>query len=154
MILETERLTLREMTIDDLSALAEILQDEQTRYAYEGAWSEAETREWLDRQIARYKEDGFGLWAFSLKENGKMVGQCGLSRQDADGQRVLEIGYLLNREYWHKGYAAEAAAGCKQYAFETLKAEEVYSIIRDSNFASMNVAIRNGMEIRGRFVYF
>lgn len=152
MILETERLTLREMTTEDLPALSEILQDEETMYAYEGAMSDIETREWLDRQLARYKEDSFGLWVVVLKETGKMIGQCGLSWQEADGRRVLEIGYLLNRAYWHKGYAAEAVAGCKRYAFDILNANEVYSIIRDTNIASMNVAIRNGMTIRGRFV--
>lgn len=140
------------MNLNDFPALAEILQDGQTMYAYEGVMSDVEMYEWLDRQLARYKEDGFGLWAVILKKSGKMIGQCGLSWQDADGKRVLEIGYLFNRAFWQKGYAAEAAAGCKRYAFETLNAEEVYSIIRSTNIASMNVAIRSGMEIRGRFV--
>lgn len=58
---------------------------------------------------------------------------------------MLEIGYLFERRYWHKGYATEAAEACKKYAFEILKADEVCSIIRDTNVASQNVAIRNGM---------
>jgi RimJ/RimL family protein N-acetyltransferase len=152
MILETERLLLREMAAEDLPQLAEILRDEQTMYAYEGSMSETETKEWLDKQLIRYKEDGFGLWTVVLKDTGKMIGQCGLSWQYADGKRVLEIGYLFNRTYWNRGYAIEAAKGCKRYAFDTLNAGEVYSMIRDTNLASMNVAIRNGMLVRGRFV--
>ncbi|MEZ7872414.1 MAG: GNAT family N-acetyltransferase, partial [Eubacteriales bacterium] len=75
----------------------------------------------------------------------------GLTRQMADGRQVLEIGYLFNRLYWSRGYAAEAAGACRGYAFDKLGAAEVFSIIRDSNLASMNVAIRNGMLARGRF---
>ena len=59
MILETERLLLREMTQDDLPALQGILQDEETMYAYNGAFDEAETQAWLDRQLSRYAQ--FGL---------------------------------------------------------------------------------------------
>lgn len=49
MILQTERLLLREMTQEDFPALCCILQDEQTMYAYEGAFSDSEAQVWLDR---------------------------------------------------------------------------------------------------------
>ena len=61
MILETQRLYLREMTQRDFGALSRILQDEETMYAYNGAFNNEETQEWLDRQIARYRKYGFGL---------------------------------------------------------------------------------------------
>ena len=114
-------------------------------YAYEGAFNDAETKEWLDRQISRYQKWGFGLWAIVLKETDEMIGQCGLTMQPWKDKEVLEIGYLLQREYWHQGYATEAAKACKKYAFEVLNANEVCSIIRDTNVASQNVAVRNGM---------
>lgn len=60
-------------------------------------------------------------------------------------KEVLEIGYLFQRKHWHKGYATEAAKACKKYAFEVLNADEVCSIIRDTNIPSQNVAIKNGM---------
>lgn len=110
MILETERLYLREMNQADFNSLCKILQDEETMYAYEVAFSDLEVQEWLDRQIFRYEK-----WN------------------------------LFNRLFWHKGYATEAARACKNYAFEILKADEVCSIIRDTNTASQNVAVRNGM---------
>ena len=146
MILETERLYLREMNQADFNSLCNILQDEDTMYAYEGAFSDSEVQEWLDRQIARYQKWNFGLWAVILKETDEMIGQCGLTMQPWKETEVLEIGYLFNRLYWHKGYATEAAKACKKYAFETLKADEVCSIIRNTNIASQNVAIRNGMK--------
>ncbi len=148
MILETERLYLREMNQSDFESLCKILQDEDTMYAYEGAFNVDEVQEWLDRQIFRYQEWNFGLWAVILKETNQMIGQCGLTMQPWKDENVLEIGYLFERTYWHKGYAIEAAKACKKYAFEILKADEVCSIIRDTNIASQKVAIRNGMTIK------
>lgn len=145
MILETERLYLREMDQSDFNSLCKILQDEETMAAYEGAFSDSEAQEWLDRQIFRYQKWGFGLWAVILKQTNEMIGQCGLTMQPWKDKEVLEIGYLFERSYWHKGYAIEAAMACKKYAFEILEAEEVCSIIRDTNIASQNVAVRNGM---------
>lgn len=158
MILETERLRLREMTAADLPALRGILQDPVAMTAYEGAFDEAMVRDWLDRQLERYRGDGFGLWAVELRDpdadssGGRVIGQCGITRQRIDGAGVLEIGYLFNRAHWHRGYAAEAAAACRDHAFAVLGAERVYAQVRDTNLASMNVAIRLGMTVRSRFV--
>lgn len=145
MIIETERLYLRQLTQSDFGSLCKILQDGETMYAYNGAFSESEVQEWLDKQLARYAEYGFGLWAAVLKETYEMIGQCGLTMQPWQDRQILEIGYLFRREYWHNGYATEAAKACKEYAFSRLGAKEVCSIIRDTNTASQNVALRNGM---------
>lgn len=152
MILETERLYLREMRQSDYKALCMMLQDEDVMYAYEHAFDDAEAKEWLDRQLNRYREDGFGLWAVVLKETDEMIGQCGLTIQECNGENVIEVGYLFQKAFWHKGYATEAAIACKEYAFNELNIEEVYSIIRDTNQASQHVALRNGMTKRGVMV--
>lgn len=144
-LIETQRLLFREMTQADYGDLCNILQDEAVMYAYEGAFTEKEVQSWLDKQLTRYCEDGFGLYAVILKETDSMIGQCGLSIQEIPGKKVLEIGYLFQKEYWHQGYAVEAAKAWKKYAFDELNADEVFSIIRDSNIASQNVAKRNGM---------
>ncbi len=150
-VIESTRLFLRKMSQSDFNALCKILQDEEVMYAYEGAFSDKEVQEWLDRQIMRYKTDGFGLYAVILKESGEMIGQCGLTFQDFNGNQVLEVGYLFQKAYWHKGYATEAARACKEYAFTVLDADEVYSIIRDTNIPSQKVAERNGMVRVGVF---
>lgn len=152
MILETQRLLLRELTQADFPTLCKQLQDEEVMYAYEGAFSLEEVQEWLNKQQKRYKEYGFGLWAVILKETGEMIGQCGLTMQDYNDTKLLEVGYLFLKEYWHHGYASEAAIACKEYAFEQLHAKEVYSIIRDTNIPSQNVALRNGMTFVATFI--
>lgn len=154
MKLETERLLLREMTQADYAALSAILQDPEVMYAYNGPFSDAETQEWLDRQLTRYRDydHRFGLWAVVLKETGEMIGQCGLTLQPWKERQVLEIGYLLRKSCWHQGYATEAAMAVKAYAFSVLDADEVCSVIRDTNTASRNVALRNGMTVADRWV--
>ena len=152
MILETERLYLRELNLGDFEALSRILMDEETMYAYNGAFSPEETQEWLDRQLERYKRYGFGLWAAVLKENDEMIGQCGITMQPWKDKELLEIGYLFRRDCWHKGFATEAAIACKKYAFTKLGADKVHSIIRDTNIPSQNVAKRNGMTITDSWV--
>ncbi len=150
MILETERLYLREMTHRDYPALCKILQDEKVMYAYNGTFSDKETYEWLENQLLRYKQLGIGLWAVILRSTNEMIGQCGLTLQTWEGSRLLEVGYLFQHAYWHKGYATEAAKACMEYAFNVLNAKEVCSIIRDTNIPSQKVALRNGMTNTGK----
>ena len=152
-ILETERLLLREMEDEDFPALCRMLQDPQVMYAYEHAVSDEEAWAWLGRQQERYARDGIGLWAVVEKSGGKMVGQCGLTWQDrGQGELGMEVGYLLEKAAWHRGYATEAARACRDYAFRRLGQKEVFSIIRDNNLPSQAVARRNGMEVRGRLI--
>lgn len=142
----TDRLYLREMTQNDYPALSKILQAPEVMYAYGGAFTGTETQAWLDNQLRRYAETGMGLWAVCLKETDGMIGQCGLTLQPWKELTLTEVGYLFQKAYWHRGYAAEAARGCRDFAFETMDILSVCSIIRDTNLASQKVAERNGMK--------
>ncbi len=144
-VLETPRLRLRRMTPSDMYALSCILRDERVMYAYNGAFDETETAEWMQRQLRRYEEYGFGLWAVTKNGSDEMIGQCGITMQQYKDALVPEIGYLLAYGHWHKGYATEAAAACREYGFRTLHFDTLYSIIRDTNIPSQKVALRNGM---------
>jgi RimJ/RimL family protein N-acetyltransferase len=146
-IWETDRLFLREFSDYDYNDLCEILQDKDVMYAYEHSFSDDEVKGWYNKLIINhYEKYGFGLWAVIHKETNDFLGQCGLTIQELNKEKYLEIGYLFKKKHWHKGYAVEAALCCKKYAFEKLKAEKVCSIIRESNIASINVAKRIGME--------
>jgi RimJ/RimL family protein N-acetyltransferase len=152
MLPRTDRLELRELTDADLPALRAILTDGETMTAYNGAFSEAEVRDWLQRQRGRYRNDGFGLWAVIDRATGEVIGQTGITRQRIEDDEVFEVGYLFRRDRWHHGYAAEAASACVDWAFASLPVDAVWAKVRDTNIASMNVAIGLGMRVRRRFV--
>ncbi|MDR0285528.1 MAG: GNAT family N-acetyltransferase [Propionibacteriaceae bacterium] len=152
MVIRTARLVLRDMGEADLPGLASMLEDPVAMTHYEGPFSDGEVRGWLDRQRRRYAEDGYGLWAVVGRESGELLGQCGITWQDIGGEWRPEIGYHVKRAWWGYGYATEAALACRDYAFDELGMGEVWAQVRDSNIASMNVAIRVGMTVRYRFV--
>ena len=113
MVLETSRLSLRCLTDGDYADLCRVmLQDPEVMYAYAHAFSDEEAWEWLHRQQTRYREDGFGLWAVELRKTGELIGQCGVTWQTVRDRRVPEIGYLLGKSSWGRGYAIEAARAC------------------------------------------
>jgi RimJ/RimL family protein N-acetyltransferase len=146
-ILETERLRLRLFVVEDDEQLAGVLRDRIAMRWYPHPFSRPEVEAWIGRNRERYHEDGHGLWAMVLKSSGVVIGDCGLVMQDVDGERLMEVAYHVRRDHWGRGLATEAAHACMRYAFETLKAERVISLIRPENQPSWRVAEKNGMKI-------
>jgi len=145
MILETERLILRKMDHSDYDALYAVLADSDIMQHYPYTFDEARVRRWIIRNIERYEQDGFGLWAVVLKENGEMIGDCGITMQNIHGTMLPEIGYHIRKDQQRKGYASEAAAACISYAFENYDFPAVYSYMKYTNVASYSTAMKNGM---------
>jgi [ribosomal protein S5]-alanine N-acetyltransferase len=145
-VLETSRLILREFVPEDVGALARVISDPETMRFYPSPFDRAEVEEWIARNIRRYA-NGYGLWAVDLKATGEMIGDCGITLQEVDGDRLPEIGYHLRREMWGQGFATEAARACRDYGFRALEADLLISLIRPGNVASCRVAERNGMTI-------
>ncbi|MEI5991231.1 hypothetical protein A5881_002764 [Enterococcus termitis] len=150
-IIENEQLYLREFTSDDFRDLCLILQDEETMYAYESAFTEEKVRDWLNWNLKSYQENGFGLWAIIDQKSKDFIGQCGIVYSDVEDESLLEIGYLVNKRYWNHGYATSASQLCITYAKNVLNAEKICSIIRDTNLSSRKIAEKNEMTIVKQF---
>ena len=101
--------------------------------------------------LKSYQGNGFGLWAIMDQKSDTFIGQCGIVYSDVEKESLLEIGYLVNKKYWHQGYATSADQLCIEYAKNELKAEKICSIIRDTNIPSRKVAEKNGMKIIKQF---
>lgn len=145
MILTTNRLILREYTMDDFDALYEILSDAETMKYYPKPYSEEGVRRWINWCLDCYQKYGFGLWALELKDCGTFIGDCGISMQTIDGERLPEIGYHIHKNYWRQGYAKEACAAVKDWFFQNTDFDSVYSYMHQANVASYATAASNGM---------
>lgn len=146
-VLETERLTLRELTRADLPFVAEMVGDAETMRFYPHRFMPLEARHWLQKQLDRYARHGHGLWLVVERATGKRVGQVGLALQEVGDQMEPEIGWLTHRDHWRRGFATEAGRGVRDYAFTTMGLPRVISLIRPENEPSRGVAAKVGMSV-------
>jgi [ribosomal protein S5]-alanine N-acetyltransferase len=146
-ILETPRLILREFLPEDADALALVLSDPEAMRYYPTPFDRAGVVEWIARSRRRYANDGVGLWAMVLKATGELIGDCGITKQEVDGDSLYEIGYHLRRDFWGQGLATEAARACKEWGFANLQIDRMISLIRPENLPSRRVAERNVMTV-------
>ena len=145
MILETGRLRLREFVPEDADALAAVLGDPIAMQHYPAAFDRQGIEAWIARNIERYQQNGYSLWAMLLKDSGELIGDCGCALQEVEGRNEIEVGYHVRRDLWGNGYATEAARACMEYAFARLGASRVISMIRPENVQSIRVAEKNGL---------
>lgn len=145
MVIEAERLLLREMTENDFEALYKVLADSDIMQHYPYTFDDARVRGWIDKNIERYRIFGFGLWAVCRKETGEMIGDCGLTMQLIGGQIKPEIGYHIRADHQRKGYATEAASAVRDWAFCNTPFNILYSyIMKATNEPSSRTAIAYG----------
>ena len=145
MKIETKRLILRELTMNDLEDLNAILSDPESMSHYPQPFTYEKSKKWIEWNLDNYRTYGFGLWAVILKDDQRFIGDCGITMQNIDGEMLPEIGYHINKRYTNRGYATEAAQACKDYAFEALRLPVIYSYMKYTNVASQRVAEKNDM---------
>lgn len=151
-ILETRRLLLREMEPADIDFVASMLAHPEVMRHYPKCLTLAEAEAWLGQSILRYARDGSALWLAVERATGLPVGQIGLLLQQVDGVPEPEVGYLLHRPYWRRGFATEGASAVRDLAFSR-GSLRVISLIRPENVASKAVARRLGMQIEKRALH-
>lgn len=146
-IITSERVKLRLFNEKDIEELLNLFSDPIAMQYFPSVKDYKETEEWINENFGNHKTYGYCLYAVEKKDDNKFIGYCGfIPQKDVNGKDEIEIGYGLIRKYWHKGFATEAAIACKKYGFNKLKCNRLISLIRPENKASINVAIRNGMQ--------
>jgi RimJ/RimL family protein N-acetyltransferase len=151
--LETERLTLRRFTSDDLELVAELDGDPAVkRYIDNGAAVDRDDlREMLDRWLGYYERfDGYGFWAAIENASGRFIGWFHL-RPGEGGPSEPELGYRLRRDAWGRGYATEGSLALIRKAFVDLGAERVSAETMAVNIGSRRVMEKAGLRLVRHF---
>jgi RimJ/RimL family protein N-acetyltransferase len=148
--LETWRLVLREMRTSDVESLHRIFSD-PLLMRFWPVFGRSDTEDWVEDNRRRYVEDGFGLWAVTLRGDDEAIGDCGMIRHEVDGAIETDLGWHLRRDLWGRGYATEAAAASRDYAFGPLGQVRLTATIHPDNVASRRVAEKIGMSLLKEF---
>ena len=143
-IIETERLKLRELTLDDTDKLALVLSDPQSMRFYPHPFSREEVEHWIKWNIDNYKKYGFGLWAVIEKESGEFIGDCGITMQQVEDDLFHEIGYHLRKEYRGRGVAKTLVTLLRNETFR--RGAIPYYGTGLSNLASWKTALECGFK--------
>ena len=148
-IIKTKRLILREFRESDLDSYSEMGADSEVmRYIREGkVLSRVESWRSMATIMGHWYLRGYGLWAVEEQQSGEMIGRIGCWKPE--GWIGLEIGWMLRRDFWGKGFATEAGKASMDFAFTKLNQSHVISLIRPDNVASRKVAEKLGEKLEG-----
>jgi len=141
------------MLESDFDALLLIFTDPKVMAAFDHpSFTREQMSGWLNRNLEHQNEFEFGLFSVILKETGELIGDCGLEVMEDMG--AAELGYDFRSDFWNQGYAAEAAAVVRDYAFDVLNLPQLISLIRVGNLASKRVAEKVGMSLAEEFTHY
>lgn len=143
-ILETERLSVRELALSDMDALFELYSYEGMTDYMEGLYPYEEEYEYQKAYISNmYRFFGYGMWLVWEKESGKLVGRAGIEhREELEGEP--ELGYAIGTPWQGKGYATEVCRAILTYVKEELGFEEICSLVLPENKASVHLLEKLG----------
>lgn len=164
-MIQTERLLLRPPRLEDAPDLAVAYGDPETvRYIGDGSTATlAEVEEGIAHWLTRWEANGLGLCTMERREDGSVLGRAGFLVWDTAvwepstfaeaGERAqVELGWMLAREHWRRGYATEAALALRDWALAERGLKRLISLIRPGNEASIRVAERIGERHEGEVV--
>ena len=145
-ILETNRLIVRELGLEDLDALFELYENKKMAAYLDPLYSYEEEKKYQESYINNmYEFYGYGMWLVFEKKSGKLIGRAGIEHRE-ESNFLPEIGYAIGDPYQQKGYAAEVCQAILEYAKEELCFEEMLCFIEPENEVSIHLAKRLGFE--------
>ena len=143
-ILETPRLYLREMTVDDAESAYQLnLDPEVIKYTGDEAFESIESAKNFLKNYDHYKKYGFGRWAVIDKSNHAFLGWCGLKYTVELDE--FDIGFRFFKKYWNNGYATESSKACITFGFDKFKMPKIVGRAMTENIGSIKVLEKIGL---------
>ena len=152
-VLETDRLSVREFRATDLDAYAAMLGDPETMRYYPRPYTRTEASEFIEKNRHRYAANGFGVWVIEERNTGAFLGDCGLAFALVEGIAEVEIIWHVVRDRWRQGIASEAAESVRDHAFGPLGLRRLVALVRPENVPSAGVARKIGLELEREAVF-
>ena len=149
-ILETDRLLLREFVEDDAESFFKLNTDpEVMRFVPDKPLLNVEQarQTLIDHPIADYRRYGFGRGACILKSTGEQIGFAGLKYLDELGE--IDVAYRLLPAHWGQGLATEVALASVRYGFAALGLKRIIGLVMPKNIASVRVLEKTGLRYSG-----
>jgi len=149
-ILETDRLLLREYVEDDAESFFKLNTDpEVVRFVPDKPLLNVEQarQTLIDHPIADYRRYGFGRGACILKSTGEQIGLAGLKYLDELGE--VDVAYRLLPAHWGQGLATEVALASVRYGFADLGLKRIIGLVMPKNIASVRVLEKTGLRYSG-----
>jgi RimJ/RimL family protein N-acetyltransferase len=148
-VVETERLALRRLTIEDAEFIRQLLNDPSfLRFIGDkGVRTIDDARAYIvNGPVESYRQHGFGLYLATRKEDGVPMGICGLVKRDA--LEDVDVGFAFLPQFWSKGYACESASAVLAYGREGVGLTRVVAVTMADNHASIRVLEKLGFRFR------
>ncbi len=154
-IANTERLIIRELSVDDIASMYRIYQQPEVHEFID------DIDDYLQEEIEKHKAYiknvysfyGYGFWGIFSRETGELIGRCGIQNSEINGRFEIELGYLLNVDHWGYGYAIECTKSVLEYAFYELHIPRIVAVIDKKNTHSLKVAMHIGMRLENEIFH-
>lgn len=140
--IETERLIIKAPSLSDLDDWCAVYAESDMKH-----YSKEVVMEWLNHHILEYKKYGFSICSVFLKDNDEFIGRAGLfCYVDIDSQKPdIEMGYIIHKKHWNKGYATEIAKALIDWGFTNLNITKLIALARIDNKKSQHILEKIGM---------
>ena len=151
--IETERLLLRQFSLADIDEIYAIYSNDEVMKYVGRVRTREDVEKYVKGMLKSWQYNQFGMWAIAWKNEPKILGDGGLCLLEGTPLEI-EVGYVLDKPYWHLGIATELAKASLRYGFEVLNLDRIVAVAHPENYPSRRVMEKVGMKYEKNAFYY